>query len=444
MKCVRIIRRAFWAAMAVVGASGVAASAGDDRGAEAGAGVLPATLVGMQWSVSGSIAASAGVNCESGCVDESNCTVSPEGTSLSYGGTAMVATNHQSQPLKQCYGVCSGAAMVTGFGSLAGSVYIHDPVVVPSSGYVAWGFGHSVSTQVGAAASQVCGVGSGSGSSHGLAIWNFEFDTGPGLTLMSIVRQHVARVGSQSTWNIIRVSGGADTVFSETLPVGDIDTGFGLVERVLTQGRYRVRIDAGSSISASANVFGSQSNTSAAYLECSFTFTPYVCAGVSSHPLDRAACANGQATFGVVPSGNNAAVRWQWEPAGSPGQWVDMTEGVNTDAGAVARFVAQGVEGASLTVSRHAAVGGALEVIGGVRCVSSNLCGGAPSNKATLSVCRADLNCDGAANTADLTFFLSRFGTASPDGGGADINHDGQVNTADLTQFLSGFGQSCV
>lgn len=440
MTCVRIFGRVFWAA-AAVRASGVAASAGDERGSDAGAGVPPASLVGIQWSVSGSIAASTSVNCESKCVDESNCTTGPDGTSLHFSGASMSQTFHQTQLLKQCYGVCGGAAMTTAFGSFVGSVSIDDPVSTPN--IVVWAFRYSVGPQVGAGTSPVCGFGNASGTAGGATAWDFEFDTAPGLTLLTLVRQHVARVGSQSVWTITRVGGGGGTVFAESLPVGDIDTGFGVVERVLTQGRYRVRIDASSSRSASASGIGSLSDSSAAYLECSFTFAPYVCAGVSSHPLDRTVCANGQTTFGMVPSGNNAAVRWQWEPASSPGQWFDMTEGVNTDAGSVARFVATGAESASLTIARHAAVGGALEVIGGVRCVSSNLCGGAPSNKATLTVCRADLNCDGAANTADLTFFLSRFGTASSDGGGADINHDGQVNTADLTQFLSGFGQSC-
>jgi hypothetical protein len=55
--------------------------------------------------------------------------------------------------------------------------------------------------------------------------------------------------------------------------------------------------------------------------------------------------------------------------------------------------------------------------------------------------CRADLTGDGATNTADLTFFLGRFGQpASPPGSGADFNADGTVNTPDLTFFLGDFG----
>lgn len=59
----------------------------------------------------------------------------------------------------------------------------------------------------------------------------------------------------------------------------------------------------------------------------------------------------------------------------------------------------------------------------------------------SVPACRADLNGDGATNTADLTMFLGRFGqTASPAGSGADFNADGVVNTPDLTAFLGDFG----
>lgn len=57
--------------------------------------------------------------------------------------------------------------------------------------------------------------------------------------------------------------------------------------------------------------------------------------------------------------------------------------------------------------------------------------------------CRGDFNNDRAVNTADLTFFLARFGTIVPPGTPPDLNNDGQVTTADLTAFLSAFGVPC-
>lgn len=405
------------------------------------AGTPPASLVGIQWSVNGSVSASTQVACEQGCADTSNCTVGPDGTSLAFSGSAMTATNLQAQPQKNCFGVCGGAAMLSSFGSFGGSALIIAPTSGPSA--VVWAIGHNLTSQAGAGAGQVCGVGSASGSCGGTAAWDLEFDTAPGLTLLTISRQHVARIGSHSEWTVTRQGGAVGGVFSETLPVGDIDTGFGVAQRVLTQGRYRVRIDAQSNASASASVMGSQNNTTTAYLECSFALTPYLCAGVSTSPQDRAVCPSGMVSFFGLPSGSDPTLRWQWEPADLPGQWFDMVEGVNTDAGAVARFEASGVQSATVVLNRHNAVGGGLEAIRSVRLVSSNLCGDSPSAPGVLTVCRGDFNCDGSTNTADLTFFLGRFGAPSPDGGGADINHDGAVNTADLTLLLGRFGQSC-
>ncbi|MCB9838518.1 MAG: hypothetical protein H6813_04200 [Phycisphaeraceae bacterium] len=54
--------------------------------------------------------------------------------------------------------------------------------------------------------------------------------------------------------------------------------------------------------------------------------------------------------------------------------------------------------------------------------------------------CPADINGDGAIDTADLGILLSNFGTADP---GSDLNNDGTVDTADLGILLSQFGTSC-
>lgn len=60
--------------------------------------------------------------------------------------------------------------------------------------------------------------------------------------------------------------------------------------------------------------------------------------------------------------------------------------------------------------------------------------------------CPGDMNDDRAVNTADLVFFLGRFGQPAPPGSlgaVADLNGDGLVNTLDLTRFLGRFGQPC-
>ncbi|MFM9959256.1 MAG: DUF4394 domain-containing protein [Phycisphaerales bacterium] len=60
--------------------------------------------------------------------------------------------------------------------------------------------------------------------------------------------------------------------------------------------------------------------------------------------------------------------------------------------------------------------------------------------------CRADFDVDGAVATPDLTYFLSRFGSAPQPGtpqARADFDGDGQVDSHDLIFFLGRFGQLC-
>ena len=52
----------------------------------------------------------------------------------------------------------------------------------------------------------------------------------------------------------------------------------------------------------------------------------------------------------------------------------------------------------------------------------------------------ANLNGDGAIDTADLGILIGQFGTAGPE---ADINGDGVVDTADLGILIGAFGTVC-
>lgn len=56
--------------------------------------------------------------------------------------------------------------------------------------------------------------------------------------------------------------------------------------------------------------------------------------------------------------------------------------------------------------------------------------------------CIADINNDGATNTADLTLFLGKFGQSVPLCDPANLNLDTQIDTNDLTIFLADFGCS--
>lgn len=57
--------------------------------------------------------------------------------------------------------------------------------------------------------------------------------------------------------------------------------------------------------------------------------------------------------------------------------------------------------------------------------------------------CLGDTNGDRVVNTADLVFFLGKFGQGVAPGSPADLNNDGVVNTADLVVFLGRFGSLC-
>ncbi|MFM9957482.1 MAG: hypothetical protein ACKVZJ_05370 [Phycisphaerales bacterium] len=80
-------------------------------------------------------------------------------------------------------------------------------------------------------------------------------------------------------------------------------------------------------------------------------------------------------------------------------------------------------------------------------CIAVSSCGAVQSNSISLVVsCRGDFDSNGIVDTADLTFFVGRFGSV-PQGYSsqecADLNGDGLVTTSDLATFLGRFGDRC-
>lgn len=57
--------------------------------------------------------------------------------------------------------------------------------------------------------------------------------------------------------------------------------------------------------------------------------------------------------------------------------------------------------------------------------------------------CTADLNGDGAVDSADLSVVVGAFGQAVPAGTGGDLNGDGIVDSADLSVLVGEFGAAC-
>lgn len=89
---------------------------------------------------------------------------------------------------------------------------------------------------------------------------------------------------------------------------------------------------------------------------------------------------------------------------------------------------------------------------GSYDCVITNACGNDTSNPATLTVCAADLNCDGLIDIVDFLDYLDAFGTcdglpapcSSVIGTDADYNGDTLIDILDLLDLLNDFGTGCV
>lgn len=161
---------------------------------------------------------------------------------------------------------------------------------------------------------------------------------------------------------------------------------------------------------------------------------------IAVQPPATSVCPAGgeSATITVVGGGAGInAYRWQWQPEGAGGVWVDLAEGVNT-AGGVAALLASNKDTATLTVAPLAGNG---ETARPLRCVVGNPCGSVASNPALLTVIHrcgaADIGSQGGVSSScgdgrldnnDFIVFIDRFfaGDAS-----ADVGQQGGVPGAD-------------
>lgn len=166
-------------------------------------------------------------------------------------------------------------------------------------------------------------------------------------------------------------------------------------------------------------------------------FARWSTSGVPSvvhQPADVAGdCARIDATFEVVSaSGYDLFPRWYFN-------------GVAMDDGA-------GPGGATLsgaTTTRLLIENAGPAAQGEYTCRIATECGHVWSEAATLSVCPANYNCDGAIDILDFLDFFEDFSAcdqlATPCGtrGEPDINGDAMVDILDLLEFLSSFGEGC-
>ncbi len=161
---------------------------------------------------------------------------------------------------------------------------------------------------------------------------------------------------------------------------------------------------------------------------------------VTTQPSDSAACADGSALF-VVAAASVLPVTYQWQiqTAPPPGAtWASLGAlPIVLPCGGTARAVPGGGTSATISV---AACPNVKEYK--IRCVASNTCGNTMSNEATLSVCAADLDCDGLVEDADFSVFVIAYNIldctdpSMAPGCLSDFNRDGVVDDADFGYFI--------
>jgi len=96
-----------------------------------------------------------------------------------------------------------------------------------------------------------------------------------------------------------------------------------------------------------------------------------------------------------------------------------------------------GATGRTLTIAMIGA-----DDIGTYDAVVTNTCFSAMTIPVFVTVCRADLNCDGELNPDDLADFINEFFAVAP-GPRADFNGDGLTDPDDLADYISEFFAGC-
>lgn len=167
--------------------------------------------------------------------------------------------------------------------------------------------------------------------------------------------------------------------------------------------------------------------------------TPFL----SQQPTPERICDRETAQFSVTASSpTSQTFQWQWMSAAHL-SWTDVLAGENPGAGGPATFRAAGPTTATLTIlppTPAATFNPADFSAFSLRCVVSNACGSTVSTATALSICAADLDCDGLADFADFLEFLNLFDSGDQR---ADLNRDGLVDFADYLEYLNVYDAGC-
>ncbi|MCX5690461.1 MAG: hypothetical protein NTV94_11875 [Planctomycetota bacterium] len=137
-----------------------------------------------------------------------------------------------------------------------------------------------------------------------------------------------------------------------------------------------------------------------------------------SDPAGANGCVGGSATFTVGVSGSGP-FSYQWRANG-----LEIDPGLNPSA-AMQTLTLNGLNG--LDAASY-------------DCVIDNACGSVTSGGAVLSICVADINCDGGVDLRDVEAFFAVWEAGEPLG---DVNVDGGVDYADVEAFFARWEGGC-
>lgn len=160
--------------------------------------------------------------------------------------------------------------------------------------------------------------------------------------------------------------------------------------------------------------------------------------GISSQPVGVTTCPSGSASFSVTAVDTGPITyRWQYLDPGTAA-WNYAADGplVSTNGLVLATLAGASTPNMTLSLTR----GYAHEFVDWRCVVSSSTCGFVISSPASLTVCAADFNCDGAVDFFDYDDFVTAFeaGDAS-----ADFDQDGTLDFFDYDGFVRAFETPC-
>ncbi len=153
---------------------------------------------------------------------------------------------------------------------------------------------------------------------------------------------------------------------------------------------------------------------------------------ITQQPAPVSVCPSGTATFSITASGTTPAYQWQWQPVGTGVLWAALSDGINDDG--TTAFDVSGATTPTVNIRSIRGLGGNF------RCIVTNACGSVNSDEATLTICPADFNCDGALDFFDYDDFVAAFEAGQPS---ADFNKDTAVDFFDYDDFVVAFEAGC-